>query len=107
MRGWRSVGSAQNIGIWVPVGWFGGPGGGGSAGLAGPVARLQPGWQACGGGQTLRAESRRYRARAPIGSQAGSTIGSVPSASRSDSGSASLRAAISKTYSSNHESFIV
>ena len=48
-----------------------------------------------------------YRASAPIGSQAGSTIGGVSSAAWRSADSADRRAAISKTYSSNHESFIV
>ncbi len=47
------------------------------------------------------------RASAPIGSQAGCTIGGLSSAAWSSAGSAERRAAISKTYSSNHESFIV
>src|SRR6516165_9109666 len=48
-----------------------------------------------------------YRARAPIGSQAGSTIGSASRAPCRLAGSALLRAAISKTYWPNQESFIV
>ena len=48
-----------------------------------------------------------YRARAPIGSQAGSTIGSASRALCRPAGSALLRAAISKTYWLNQESFIV
>jgi hypothetical protein len=48
-----------------------------------------------------------YRARAPIGSQAGSTIGSASRARCRSAGSALLRAAISKTYWPNQESFIV
>src|ERR1700677_3696952 len=48
-----------------------------------------------------------YLASAPIGSQAGSTIGSASRAACKSAGSALLRAAISKTYWPNQESFIV
>jgi hypothetical protein len=58
-----------------------------------------------GGAQAVTA--RAYRARAPIGSQAGSTMGSASSALCSSAGSALLRAAISNTYWPNQESFIV
>jgi hypothetical protein len=50
---------------------------------------------------------RSQRAKAPIGSHAGSTVGSASSAASSSDGSMDFGAAISKTYSSNHESFIV
>ena len=50
---------------------------------------------------------RSQRASAPIGSHAGSTVGSASSAATSSAGSRDFGAAISKTYSSNHESFIV
>jgi hypothetical protein len=66
---------------------------------------LSPAFWLPGDAQAKRAKG--YRAREPIGSQAGSMIGSASRARRSSSGIASRRAAISKTYSSNHESFMV
>lgn len=51
--------------------------------------------------------SSTYRARAPIGSQAGNTTGCSSRAASSSGGRNDFGAAISKMYSSNHESFMV
>src|SRR5215831_4410067 len=69
------------------------------------VARSQPGRPAAV--PSCRLVTPGYRARAPIGSQAGSTIGSASRALCRPAGSALLRAAISKTYWPNQGSFIV
>lgn len=55
----------------------------------------------------LRLRSSPQRASEPMGSHAGSTIGSESSAPWSSLDRCCLRTATSKTYSSNHESFMV
>ncbi len=72
----------------------------------GPGHRTPAGAPRCRDPRPARPD-RRQRASAPIGSQAGSTIGSWFNACCRSAGSRSRCAATSNTYSSNHESFIV
>ena len=91
--------------IWRPAGTTDLPGA--PAGVAACSAGYRLKAEVMVGKEAARPSVLRYRASAPIGSQAGSTIGGVSSAACNSAGSTERRAAISKTYSSNHESFIV